>query len=146
MFTKQINLCIFAKKNMKTKYVEKTNVSTRVVMPGMLNSNNSLFGGEALKMMDEIAYITARNYLKSEVITVGIENLKFIDKIFCGDILIVSGRVVQTGNVKIKVLVEISVNNHITEIDEVRIRGVFSLAGIDSDGGFLRISNTYNTG
>lgn len=79
----------------------------KVVFPKHLNPNGTFFGGEAMQWMDEVAFITATRYTRQRMITVKIENVRFLKPIRPNTILEITGRIVTTGNVKIFIKVEV---------------------------------------
>ncbi len=90
---------------MKTEIFPQTR-HFRVVLPKHLNSNGTFFGGEAMQWLDEIAFITATRYTRQRMITVKVENIRFLKPIFPDTILEIVGTIVKTGNVKLFVNVE----------------------------------------
>lgn len=42
--------------------------SYRFIFPEAANDNNTLFGGLAIKWIDEVAYITATRYTKKQMV------------------------------------------------------------------------------
>ncbi len=73
----------------------------KVVFPKHLNPNGTFFGGEAMQWMDEVAFITATRYTRQRMITVKIENVRFLKQILPNIILEITRRIAKTGNVKI---------------------------------------------
>lgn len=62
--------------------------SRKLIKPGDLNSNNSLFGGSLLKWIDEEAGIYAMTKLESkEVVTKFISEIDFVSSAKQGDII-----------------------------------------------------------
>ena len=80
---------------------------TRVIFPGDLNNHETLFGGKALMWMDEVAYITVLRYLNQNAVTIAVNKLNYSNPVKAGDIIEISGKVTQTGSVKVTVHVEI---------------------------------------
>jgi len=78
---------------------------TRIVLPSMLNDRQILFGGNILKWMDEVAYITATRLLKQGVVTISVGNISFIKPFGLGDIIELNGNVTKIGSVKVEVSV-----------------------------------------
>jgi acyl-CoA hydrolase len=78
---------------------------TRIVLPSMLNDRQILFGGNILKWMDEVAYITATRLLMQRVVTFSVEDIKFLKPFGLGDIIEINGRITKIGNVKIEISV-----------------------------------------
>ena len=49
----------------------------KVIIPGVLNAHNTLFGGIAMQWMDEVAYITATRFTRQKVVTVSSDKINF---------------------------------------------------------------------
>jgi acyl-CoA hydrolase len=79
----------------------------KVVFPKHLNSNGTFFGGEAMQWMDEVAFITATRYTRQRMITVKVENIRFLRPILPNTILEIAGKITKTGNVKLFINVEV---------------------------------------
>jgi len=77
----------------------------RMIFNDALNDNEILFGGLAMKWMDEVAYITALRYTRMKVVTVSVDNLKFLQAIKPGSMIEIIGRVVKAGTIKIEIQV-----------------------------------------
>jgi acyl-CoA hydrolase len=79
----------------------------RVVFPKHLNSNGTFFGGEAMQWLDEVAFITATRYSRQRMITVKIENIRFLKPILANTIVEITGKIVKEGNVKLYIKIEV---------------------------------------
>lgn len=118
----------------------KTNTSqSRAIFPLHLNDNNSLFGGIAMKWMDEVAYITASRFTRKRMVTVSVEKIHYLKPVKQGDFIEISGRVVKSGNVKLKVEVTISRENFDTGEMQTVITGQFIMAAVDENGMPVRL-------
>ena len=105
----------------------------KVVFPKHLNPNGTFFGGEAMQWMDEVAFITATRYTRQRMITVKIENVRFLKPIRPNTILEITGRIVKTGNVKIFIKVEVFSENMFSEHREKAIEADFVFAACNDD-------------
>ena len=114
---------------------EKINLSeTRVfktVFPNNTNHYDTLFGGTALSMMDEIAFITATRFSRLRCVTVSSDRIDFTHPIPAGSIIELVGRIEHVGNTSMKVRVEIFVEQMYSEEREKAVTGEFSFVAID---------------
>jgi acyl-CoA hydrolase len=79
----------------------------KAVFPWMLNANQTLFGGQQLKWMDEVAYITATRFTRERMFTVHAEKIKFL-KAVCPDTIVeIIGRVEKVKWARVFVSIEI---------------------------------------
>lgn len=116
---------------MELSYKSSETKMFKVVFPFCLNDHDTLFGGMAMKWMDEIAYITATRYTRKKIVTVFVDGVKFISPIETGSILEITGKIIQIKNARIEVFVEVVAE----EIDSCRkekaIEALFTLAAIN---------------
>ncbi|MFZ4520811.1 MAG: acyl-CoA thioesterase [Bacteroidales bacterium] len=79
----------------------------RVVFPKYLNSNGTFFGGEAMQWLDEVAFITATRYTRQRMVTVKIDQVRFLKPIFPNTIVEITGKISKAGNYKLFITVEV---------------------------------------
>lgn len=79
----------------------------KMVFPGTLNANETLFGGELLKWMDEVAFITATRATRQRIFTARVEGVEFLKPIPENTIAEVVGSLKQAGPVKMVVEVRV---------------------------------------
>ena len=120
---------------MKTNIVN-ANPSTqqyRVVFPKHLNSNGTFFGGEAMQWLDEVAFITATRYSRQRMITVKIENVRFLKPILPNSIVEINGTIAKAGNIKLYIKIEVFSEEMYSEYREKAIEADFVFASCDDD-------------
>jgi len=117
---------------------------TKIIFPESLNDRDTLFGGIAMKWMDEVAYITATRFLRKETVTVAVENIKFLLPVNKGSIVDIIGKVTEMGSVKIKVQVVVMVEDKNSDKQERAIEANFWFAAIDENQNPVRITLTEN--
>lgn len=105
----------------------------KAVFPSTTNHYDTLFGGTAMQLMDEVAFITATRFTRKRVVTVSSNKIDFTRPIPAGTIIELVGRVVHVGNTSLKVFVEIYVEEMYTTIREKAVCGDFSFVAIDHD-------------
>jgi acyl-CoA hydrolase len=113
----------------------------KAVFPNTLNANDTLFGGQAMQWMDEVAYITATRFTRQRMVTVSTESIKFLKAVSPQTIVEVVGRIHQAGAVKLKVKVEIFAEEMYGSSRYKVIEGVFVLAALDDNHHPVRIKN-----
>ena len=69
----------------------------KAVFPNTTNHYDTLFGGTALSLMDEIAFITATRFTRRRVVTVSSDRVDFTHPIPAGTIIELVGRVKKSG-------------------------------------------------
>ncbi len=114
---------------------EKINKSeTRIfkaVFPNTTNHYDTLFGGTAMALMDEAAFITATRFARKKVVTVSSDKIDFTKPIPSGTLIELVGRVVSVGRTSIKVSVEVFVEQMYSEHRELAVSGTFTLVAVD---------------
>lgn len=113
----------------------------KVVFPNTLNDHETLFGGEALKWMDEVAYIAAIRFTRKKMVTVSTDKIKFLKPIKPGSIVEIKGKVVKVGVVKIDVLVEIYMEDMFSKNKQKVVNGLFTFAAINNKNKPIAITN-----
>jgi acyl-CoA hydrolase len=104
----------------------------KVIFPGTLNDHDTLFGGNAMQWMDEVAYITAIRFVRKKMVTVSCEKVKFLQPLKLGTIAEIIGKVNKTSNVKIEVKVEIFIENMCSDKRQKAVDALFTFAAIDN--------------
>lgn len=103
----------------------------KAVFPNTTNHYSTLFGGTALALMDETAFITATRFCRKEVVTVSTGKVDFTKPIPAGTIIELVGRVIRVGRTSLEVQVEIFVERMYEEVRESAIRGNFVFVALD---------------
>lgn len=103
----------------------------KAVFPNTTNHYDTLFGGTAMQLMDEVAFITATRYARKRMVTVSSDKIDFTKPIPAGTIVELIGTVVHTGNTSLKVLVEIFVEEMYSAERYKAISGTFTFVAID---------------
>ena len=104
----------------------------KAVFPNTTNHYDTLFGGTAMHMMDEVAFITATRFARKRVVTVSSDKIDFAMPIPSGTIVELIGRVVHVGNTSMKVLVEIYVEEMYSFERHKAITGTFTFVAINT--------------
>jgi len=105
----------------------------KAVFPDSTNHYDTMFGGMAMYLMDEVAFITATRYSRKKVVTVSSDRINFTKAIPAGTIIELIGRVTQVGRTSLTVSVEIFIEQMYSENREQAIVGNFTLVAIDEN-------------
>jgi len=118
---------------MENKILQSETRLFKAIFPNSLNANGTLFGGQALKWMDEVAYITATRFTRQRMFTVNTEKIRFLKAVNPNSIVEIIGQIVKISHVRIHVQVQIfSEEMYGTKRDKV-IEGIFVLACLGVD-------------
>ena len=105
----------------------------KTVFPNTTNHYDTLFGGTAMHLMDEVAFITATRFTRKTMVTVSSDRIDFTKPIPAGTIIELVGSVVHIGNTSLKVLVEIYVEEMYSFERMKAITGTFTFVAINKD-------------
>lgn len=103
----------------------------KVVFPNTTNHYDTLFGGTAMQLMDEVAFITATRFSRKKVVTVSTDRIDFTEPIPADTIIELVGRVSKVGTTSIEVKVDIFQEEMYEEKRKKSISGCFTFVAID---------------
>lgn len=103
----------------------------KAVFPNTTNHYDTLFGGTAMMLMDEVAFITATRFSRQRMVTVSSDRIDFNHPIPAGTIVELIGSISHIGTTSMKVRVEIFVEQMYSEDREKAVSGEFSFVAID---------------
>lgn len=105
-----------------------------MVFPEQTNHYGTLFGGQALALMDKAAFIAASRYCRRTVVTASSERCDFHTPVRQGQIAELVARVVSTGRTSMAVEVELTGEDLLTGARELATRGRFTMVALDESG------------
>ncbi|HFX17747.1 MAG TPA: acyl-CoA thioesterase [Flavobacteriales bacterium] len=105
----------------------------KVVFPNTTNHYDTLFGGNALQIMDEVAFIAATRFSRKRMVTVSTSQIDFKKPIPADTIIEVIGSIVRVGRTSLDVLVEIYKEEMYDYRREKAIEGIFTFVAIGKD-------------
>ncbi|MEM6294530.1 MAG: acyl-CoA thioesterase [Myxococcota bacterium] len=105
-----------------------------MVFPEQTNHYGTLFGGQALALMDKAAFIAASRYCRRTVVTANSERCDFVMPVRQGDIAELTARVVATGRSSMTVDVELHGEELLTGTRRLACRGRFAMVALDDEG------------
>ena len=105
----------------------------RVVFPAHLNPAGTLFGGEAIRWLDETAFIAATRCTRQRMVTVKIHEVRFLRPVLPDTILEIKACIVRAGHVKLEIAVEAWAEDLYSERREKVIEAGFVFAPCNGD-------------
>lgn len=105
----------------------------KAVFPNTTNHYDTLFGGTAMQLMDEVAFIAATRFSRKRMVTVSSDQIDFTKPIPAGTIIELIGKVIHVGNTSLKVSVEIFIEEMYSFERQKAISGTFTFVAVDSD-------------
>ena len=106
----------------------------RMVHPADANVRGTLFGGEAMRFMDEAAAVAAIRYARGSVVTAHVDAVDFRAPVQIGAFLEASSRVVAVGRTSMTVEVVLESEDQETAHRTITTTGRFVLVAVDAEG------------
>jgi acyl-CoA hydrolase len=106
----------------------------RLVQPADANEHGTLFGGEAMRFMDEAAAVAAIRYARGSVVTAHVDAVDFHSPVLIGTFLEASARVIAVGRSSMTVEVMLEAEDRHTAERTVATTGRFVLVAVDAEG------------
>lgn len=105
----------------------------KAVFPSTTNHYDTLFGGTAMQLMDEVAFIAATRFSRQRMVTVSSDKIDFKKPIPAGTIVELIGRVTYLGSTSLKIRVDIFVEQMYSDVREQAVTGDFTFVAIDEN-------------
>jgi acyl-CoA hydrolase len=123
----------YSKESQEERVEQSVTRLFKVVFPNTTNHYDTLFGGTAMQLMDEVAFITATRFSRKRMVTVSSSKIDFNEPIPADTIIELVGRVVKVGNTSLEVAVEIFQEEMYEEQRRRSIHGSFTFVAIDEN-------------
>ena len=105
-----------------------------MVFPEQTNHYGTLFGGQALALMDKAAFMVASRYARLPVVTRSTEKIDFHVPVRQGQLVELVSRIVRTGRTSITVDVDLYSEDLLTGDRQLGTHGRFVLVALDAQG------------
>jgi acyl-CoA hydrolase len=105
----------------------------KAVFPNTTNHYDTLFGGTAMALMDEVAFITATRFSRKKTVTVSSDRIDFKHPIPAGTIIELVGKVTDIGRTSMKIQVDVFVEHMYSDFRQKAIEGTFTFVAIGDD-------------
>ena len=113
----------------------------KAVFPSDTNHYDTLFGGTAMQLMDEVAFIAATRFTRKKVVTVSSDKIDFKMPIPGGTIIELVAKVAYIGSTSLKVNVNIFIEEMYSDVREKAITGTFTFVAVDENKKPVKISD-----
>ncbi len=106
----------------------------KVIFPNTTNHYDTLFGGKAMEIMDEAAFISATRFSRKKVVTISSDKIDFKEPIPAGTIVELVAEVVEVGNTSMKVQVDLFREEMYSDTPQRKaISGLFTFVALDKN-------------
>lgn len=105
----------------------------KAVFPNTTNHYDTLFGGTALHLMDEVSFICATRFSRKKVVTISTDQIDFKKPIPEGSIIELVGRISKVGHTSCEVSTTIYMEDMYSYSREKVVSGSFTFVAIDEN-------------
>lgn len=105
----------------------------KAVFPSTTNHYDTLFGGSALKLMDEVSFICATRFSRKKVVTISTGQIDFKKAIPAGTLIELVAKVIEVGRTSCKIHVDIFMEQMYSDVRESVVAGTFSFVAVDEN-------------
>ncbi|MBN9159787.1 MAG: acyl-CoA thioesterase [Myxococcales bacterium 68-20] len=105
-----------------------------MVFPEQTNHYGTLFGGQALALMDKAAFVVASRYARRTVVTRSSERVDFHVPVRQGQLVELVARIAATGKTSMSVDVDLFAEDLLTGDRQLCTRGRFVMVALDAHG------------
>jgi len=117
---------------LKTRITQSRTHIFKVVFPNTTNHYDTLFGGTAMNLMDEVAFIAATRFSRKKVVTISSDKIDFKEPIPAGTIIELVAEVIEVGNTSMKVRVDLFQEEMYNNTPQKKsISGIFTFVALD---------------
>ncbi|OUS17069.1 acyl-CoA thioesterase [Nonlabens dokdonensis] len=113
-----------------------TDSETRIfkaVFPNTTNHYDTLFGGTALHLMDEVAFICATRFSRKKVVTISTDQIDFKKPIPQGSIIELVSKITKVGHTSCEVGIDIYMEDMYSYTREKVVSGSFTFVAVDDN-------------
>jgi acyl-CoA hydrolase len=105
----------------------------KAVFPNTTNHYDTLFGGAALQLMDEAAFICATRFSRKKMVTVSSDKVDFTKPIPSGTLVELVATVKMVGTSSVHVKVDIFVEEMYSTSREKAVSGIFTMVAVNDE-------------
>ncbi|WP_348799881.1 acyl-CoA thioesterase [Flavobacterium adhaerens] len=119
--------------NLEEKIEKSETRIFKAVFPSTTNHYDTLFGGTALHLMDEVAFICATRFSRKKMVTIATGEINFKNAIPAGTLIELIAKVISVGRTSCKIQVDIFMEQMYSEQRESVVAGTFSFVAVDDN-------------
>ncbi len=120
---------------------ESRTIQTSHVLPPDTNHHGTLFGGQLMAYIDNVASIAATKHSRSLVVTASTDSVDFLKPIRVGDAVTLEAFVSYTGKSSMEVFVRVTTENLLSGDQSVAAISFLTFVAIDNEGKPIPVSD-----
>lgn len=119
---------------LRRRVSDSTVQMTEIVLPEDSNPEGSIFGGRVLALIDKCAAIVGMRHSRSDVVTVSLDSVVFLNKVRIGNVLLLAGRLNAVFGSSMEVEVSVHAENPVTGERKLTTTALVTIVSVDSAG------------
>lgn len=116
------------------KVSESRTIKTSLILPNNANYHGSIFGGDVLSYVDEVASITAMRHCRMPVVTASIDSFDFLAPAKVSNTIYLEAFVASTGRTSMEIIVKVSSENLLTGRSSLTGVSFLTFVALDAEG------------
>ncbi|HXV75096.1 MAG TPA: acyl-CoA thioesterase [Candidatus Polarisedimenticolaceae bacterium] len=113
---------------------------TEIVLPEDTNAKGSIFGGRVLALIDKCAAIVGMRHSRSDVVTVSLDTVTFLNKVRVGHVLMLSGRINAAFGSSMEIEVSVASEDPRTGEHKLTTTALATIVAVDGRGRPKRVA------
>lgn len=114
---------------------DTTVILAEMVLPSQANPAGNVHGGEIMKLMDSAAGVAAQKYARTNVVTARVDELKFRQPVFVGNLVTCRAQVIYVGNSSMEVFVTVEAQDLSSTYEtKIALTAFFTMVSLDKNG------------
>lgn len=118
-------------------------IQNRLVLPADTNHIGTMFGGNVLAYIDEIAALAAMKHANSMVVTASIDSVDFVSSARIGDAINLEATVTYTGTSSMEVYVKVTAHNLTKNTVKLTTESFLTMVAVDAAGKPIPVPEVY---
>ncbi|MET3684208.1 acyl-CoA hydrolase [Alkalibacillus flavidus] len=123
--------------------IQSLTVKNSFVLPPDTNSHGTLFGGQLMGYMDDVAAIAATRHARTPVVTASTDSVDFLSPVYEGSTICLEAFVTWTSTSSMEVFVKAVTENLLTGERTVCTTAFLTMVAVDEDGKPVEIPPVY---
>jgi len=113
----------------------RTVTLAEMVLPFQANPAGNVHGGEIMKLMDSAAGVAAQKYARTNVVTARVDELKFRQPVYVGNLVTCQAQVIYVGNSSMEIFVTVEAQDLSSTYDtKIALTAFFTMVSLDKNG------------